>query len=100
MSAHAGQGATRTAPADNADQNCPDRVKAPNPRPGRKPREFLHPGVALRHVITRSTWKPAPPPRVPGVGPTWVESYFDAIERERARSLAAYMQNTKKRNAS
>jgi hypothetical protein len=46
-------------------------------------------------VISRARWTPAPPPRVPGAGPTWAEWYYAGIERERARSLAAYMRNTR-----
>ena len=33
--------------------------------------------------------------RTSGAGPTWAEWYYAGIERERARSPAAYMRNTR-----
>ena len=72
MNTNGSQGAASPALVDKVDQISPDRLKGPDPRPGRKsPRVFLHPGAALKQVIARARWTPAPPPRVPGAGPTW-----------------------------
>lgn len=89
MSTHARQGATSPEIRDRTIRAVdPALAKGPAPPVA----AFVAPGIALSRVIARARTQ-EPPPRKPGAGPTWAEWYYAGIERDRARSLAAHMDN-------